>query len=221
MTIEIKEKQKKVISKQISPKGELVGFNAITKPSVTFNPDGVYNANILISKTDGEAIIKEALAVRKEQYKTFGKGTTAQDFTRCKPYVVIEKNEDGEIVKETPDVQGRYILKTDMKATIKCKNGEVIDIKIPVFDAHLKAVKDIKLGEGSEVRLAFNLEGYSVASKTGVGAKLKSVQVINLVEYAGGGSAESYGFGEEDGFTDEDKEVTEDTEDDSEEEQDF
>lgn len=218
MTIKIKEKSKQVVSDMISPKGTLVGFNAVTAPSTKFNVDGVYSANILISKADGEAIIAEAKAVGKEQFKTFGKGTTTQPFTKCKPYVIVEKNEDGEVTKETPDAEGRYILKTDMKAKIHCKDNSVIDIKIPMFDSKGKPVKGaVNLGEGSVVKLAYDIKGYSVAGKTGVGCKLKSLQLISLVEYAGG----NFGFGEEDGDFDaadavEETKSTETTEEDEE-----
>lgn len=219
MTIKIKEKSKQVVSDMMSPKGVLSGFNAVTTPSTKFDVDGKYSANILISKADGEAIVAEAKAVGKEQLKTFGKGTTVVPFVKCKPHVVVVKNEDGEVVSETPDAEGRYILKTDMKAKIRCKDGSVIDIKIPLFDSKGKPVKgEVKLGEGSTVKLAYDIKGYSVAGKTGVGCKLKSLQLINLVEYAGG----NFGFGEEDGDFDADDAVVEetkatDTEDDTEE----
>ena len=64
-----------------------------------------------------------------------------------------------------------------------------------------KAINALKaqVGEGTVAKVAVELSGYSVAGKTGVSVKLKAVQIIDLVEF-GGGSAESYGFGEEEGF---------------------
>jgi len=106
-----------------------------------------------------------------------------------------------------------------MKAKIHCKDGSVIDIKIPMFDSKGKPVKgEVKLGEGSTVKIANDIKGYSVAGKTGVGCKLKSLQLINLVEYAGG----NFGFGDEDGDFDasdavEETKTTVESEDDEEE----
>jgi hypothetical protein len=221
MTLKYNDQFKKVTETLVTPKGELVGFNAIATPSIKFNPDGVYNANILIAKEAGEQLEKTIKEVLTEQYKSYGKGSVKQPVTRIKPYVTVEKNDDGEVTKETPDSQDRYILKTSAKAKIKCKSGEVIDVKIPMYDAKGKPIKDIKLGEGSIVKLSLSLDGYTIAGKTGVSIKLKACQVIDLVEYQGGGNAASYGFGEEEGFEASDSEDTDTTETSDETEDDF
>lgn len=214
-----KTERKSVATKIKTVKGELVGFNSIQKPSVKFDKGGAYQAHILISKEDGEQLAKEIKKISSEQYKTHGKGTKVVESESCKPYVETETNEDGEVVKETPDAEGRYIFKTKAKAFIE--DGKA-GYKIPVFDTQNKAAGDVKIGNGSTVKLAFTLEGYSVASKTGVSVKLKAVQIIDLVEY-GVQSAEAYGFGEEEGFTADDVKETEEakTTDDNDEEEDF
>ena len=94
---------------------------------------------------------------------------------------------------------------------------------IPVLDAKLKPIKGIRVGEGTVAKLCVDLSGYSVAGKTGVSAKLRLVQIIDLVEYVGGATADAYGLTEEDGFDFEDDEdvTTEDASEDGEEELDF
>lgn len=186
-----KSKRESVIKKYTTGKGELIGFISIFEPSTKFNKDGVYSANILLSKEEGEVLAEEIKKVRTEQYKTYGKKTKVAELTRCVPYGIADE-ETGE---ETPDAEGRYILKTTAKAFIE--NGKA-KVKIPVFDVKQNPVKDIRIGVGTVARLSISLEGYSVAGKTGVSVKLKAVQIIDLVEY-GNGSAESYGFGDEDG----------------------
>jgi len=185
-------------------KGELVGFNAVSTPSTMFDPEGKYTIQILISKEEGEAILADALKIRNAQYKE--KKGIVQDFERVKPYIKVEKNKDtGEIIKQTPDPQGRYVLKADQKAQITCKDKRIINISIPVVDCKGQPVKGaVKLGEGSIVKLNVELSGYSVGGKTGVSLKLKAVQIIDLVEYTG-----SLGFGEEDGSFEADDEVEE------------
>lgn len=186
-----KSKRESVIKKYTTGKGELIGFIGIFEPSTKFNKVGVYSANILLSKEEGEVLAEEIKKVRTEQYKTYGKKTKVAELTRCVPYGIADE-ETGE---ETPDAEGRYILKTTAKAFIE--NGKA-KVKIPVFDVKQNPVKDIRIGVGTVARLSISLEGYSVAGKTGVSVKLKAVQIIDLVEY-GNGSAESYGFGDEDG----------------------
>lgn len=205
MEIKVNEKAKKVLAKITTCKGEVIGFSAIDKPSVKFNPEGVYTVSILIPKKEGEALLKVFQDIKKQQYKTFGKGSTAQDITRLKPFVVVEKNEDGEIVKEIPDVEGRYVLKASEKATVKCKNGTVFNKKIGIFDAKGKPCREVMLGEGSIVRLAIEAAGYTVAGKTGLSVNLKAVQVIEYKEYGSEATFTTYGFEEEEGFESEEE----------------
>ena len=211
-------KEKKSVSrKYTTPKGTLTGFISIFEPSTKFNKDGVYQAHILLPKEEGEKLANIIKEVRTEQFKTYGKGTKVADLTQCVPYTKV--NEDGE---EIPDTEGRYVFKT--KASAFIKEGKPT-ATIPVLDAKLKPIKGVKVGEGTLAKLCVDLVGYSVAGKTGVSVKLRLVQIINLVEYAGGATADAYGLTEEDGFDfeeDEDEPVTaEDTVEDEEEELDF
>jgi hypothetical protein len=189
----------KVTKKITTPTGTLVGFISVLEPSTRFNPEGVYRAELLLTAAQGKAIADEILAVRTEQYKTYGGGSAVQDLTRCVPYTTINA-ETGEVV---PDAEGRYILKTTAKAFIE--NG-IAQNKIGVFDAACKPVKNIKIGEGTKAKLSISLEGYTVARKTGVSVKLLGMQIIDLVEY-GSGSASACGFTAEEGFTADDAEL--------------
>lgn len=211
-----KTKRESVIKKYTTGKGELTGFIGVFEPSTKFNKEGVYSANILLPQEEGEKLAAEIKNIRTEQFKTYGKKTKVTDLTRCVPYGIVDE-ETGE---ETPDAQGRYILKTTAKAFIE--NGKP-KVKIPVFDAKQNPVQDVRIGAGTIARLSISLEGYSVAGKTGVSVKLKALQIIDLVEY-GNGSAESYGFGDEDGsfeFSEDDaeEETTTDVEEDEDDEE--
>lgn len=209
--------KEKVTEKYITGKGELNGFIAITKPSTKFNKTGVYSANILLDKAEGETLLAKMKDIRTQQYKTYGKGTKLADLP-CKPYEIINE-ETGEA---SPDPQGRYVLKTTQGAYIeKGKVGK----KIMIINAKKQPVKNINVGEGTIARLGVVLSGYSVAGKTGVSAKLGLVQIIDLVEYAGGGFSLD-GFDEEEGFDGvgedfEEETTTEAEEDDEDEEADF
>ena len=210
-----KTKKESISKKYTTDKGELTGFISIFEPSTKFNKDGVYSANILLSKEEGEKLAEEIKTIRTEQFKTYGKGTKVAEITRCVPYGIVDE-ETGE---ETPDSEGRYILKTTSKAFIE---GGKPRVKIAVFDGKLNPVQDVKIGAGTIAKLSISLDGYSVAGKTGVSVKLKAVQIIDLVEY-GTGNGESYGFGKEDEAFDSTEVITSTTEptEEPEEEEDF
>ena len=209
------KKQQDRIIESITVKGELVGFNAIIQPNNQFVPEGLYQANILLSKDEGEKYTEKIKEIRTKQFKTYGKGSKVADITACKPYEKVDEDTGESIL----DSEGRYVFKSKAKAYIE--DGKP-NVKIPIYDAKCNPVKDVRLGEGSIVRLAVELVGYTVAGKTGVSVKLKGVQIIKLVEYATSQSADSLGFIEEDeGYTF-DSEVAEDTEiEEDEEEADF
>lgn len=184
--------KKNVSKKYTTGKGELTGFVALSKPSTKFDKTGKngYVANILLSKEEGEALVTELKAIRTEQFKTYGKGTKVTDIP-CQPYETVNE-ETGEA---SPDSQGRFILKT--KASAYIENGKA-KFRPCIYNAKKQLVNDINVSEGSIVRLSLILSGYSVAGKTGVSAKLKGCQIIQLVEYNGGDVAND--FDEEEGF---------------------
>lgn len=192
-----------VKDKYITGKGELTGFIALTKPSTKFNKEGVYTVNILLPKEEGEALVQKIKDVRTEQFKTYGKGTKVADITKCKPYATVDEETGEEIL----DAEGRYILTANASAYIK--DGKITN-RIQIINAKKQPVKNINIGEGTIARLGVVLSGYSVAGKTGVSVKLGLVQIINLVEYTGGGFSLD-GFDEEEGFDGVGEEFTEDT----------
>jgi hypothetical protein len=206
-----------ITEKYVTGKGELTGFIALIKPSTKFNKKGTYTANILLDAEEGKALEAKAKEVRTEQFKQFGKKTKVTDLP-IKPYEIVDA-ETGEV---SADPEGRYVLKTSASAYIE--NGK-IGRRIPIINAKKQPVKSVSVGEGTIARLGVTLSGYSVAGKTGVSAKLGMVQIIELVEYVGGGFSMDE-FDEEDGFdgvgdefTDEPVETSdaEDTEEDDEE----
>ena len=190
--------------------GEVTGFVSVAKPSTTYDKDGLYQLNILIDEKEGKALQKKIAELIQEQFEKFRKNNKKADITACIPYVKVEKDENGRIIKEIPDPDGRYILKTKNKAYIK--DGKVGQ-KIQVFDSKLNPVDVVNFGEGSKVKLGITLEGYSSNLGTGVSVKLRAVQIIEVKNYSGF-KAEDF-FGEEDGYeySEDEEAVTDDEED--------
>lgn len=179
-----------VIEKYVTGKGELTGFIALITPSTKFNKKGVYSANILLNAEEGKELEQKMKDLRTEQFKKYGKGTKVVELP-CKPYEIVDE-ETGET---SADPQGRYILKANASAYIE---GAKPKFRPAIFNAKKQPVKDVAIGAGTIARAAVTLSGYSVAGKTGVSVKLKAVQIIELVEYSTGFSADA--FDEEDGF---------------------
>ena len=198
---EIKLGKKTAYTTIITPKGELTGFSAIFEPSIKFNKKGVFNANIILSKENGEYLSEIIKEVQKTQFKEFKeKGSKLTEITAIKPLSVIN-DETGE---ETFDEEGRFILKAKNSARIE--NG-IKGFQVAVFDSKLKPVKKINLGEGSIVRLKLDIAGYTVAGKVGVSVRLVAVQIIEFVPYTGLMKA-AEGFDVEDeGFDVEDEDI--------------
>lgn len=211
-----------VVKKYVTGKGELTGFISVIKPSTRFDKEGVYRAEILLPKKEGEELATLIKEIRTEQFQKYGKKTKLADLTKCVPYTTQDENTGEEI----PDPQGRYILKTNAKAFIE--NGKP-KYKPQIYNAKKQPITgNISIGEGTIARLGVTLSGYSVAGKTGVSVKLGLVQIIDLVEYSGGGFnldelEEEEGFdGVGTEFTEEvNEEVTEAAEGEDEEEADF
>lgn len=191
-----KSKKESVAEKYTTGKGELVGFISVNKPSTTYKDTGEYTCGILLSKEEGEKILKLATKIRDKQYEEYRKNTKVADITFIAPYVKVEKDAKGKIIKETPDSKGRYVLKTKEGAYME--NG-IPKNKIAIYDSKLNAISSVNIGEGTIAKLCVLFKGYSTNLGTGVSAKLKMVQIIDLKEFSSS-NPEDFGLTEEDGF---------------------
>ena len=91
-------------------------------------------------------------------------------------------------------------FKVKLKAKVNRQDGTSFSQKPIVVDAKRKPLNpDIAVGNGSDVKVAFEPRHYVMNStkQVGVSLRLKGVQVINLVEY---GNNVSSMFDEEDGY---------------------
>ena len=92
-----------------------------------------------------------------------------------------------------------------LKAKVTPKQGDPFEQRPAIFDAKGKPLQEAKIGGGSKVKVAYELIPYYTAiAGAGVSLRLKAVQVIDLVEFSGGASADAFGFGEEEGYEAED-----------------
>lgn len=165
----------------------------LVEPDTKFNPDGDYKVNMLFAKWTPELkyIVNDLNQMLEEYYQGI--------ITDPKYAKNASKIQKADIWEE--DCDGNIVMKFKQKAIIKSIKG-THEVKIPIFDSKGKPLSDIKLGGGSQIKLCFSAAPYYVPSTRMCGLSLRpvAVQVIELKEWAEGGTMQAYGFKDEDGY---------------------
>jgi hypothetical protein len=94
---------------------------------------------------------------------------------------------------------GRTIFKFKNNAEGKKKDGTTFKTRVEIVDAKKKPMANPKIGKGTIGRVAYQISPYAMSATRSIGAsvRLKAVQILDLVEYGGGGAS---AFGEVDGY---------------------
>lgn len=180
----------------------------LNKPDTKFNADGEYKVNLEVQSSDAQKLV------------TFLDGQFAEAVAKAKKDNPGKKIKEGSPGYEVNEETGKVTFKFKTKAKVTTKSGDTFDQKVALFDAKGQPlVQAPNIGGGSKVKVSFEVMPYYTSMVgAGLSLRVKAVQVIDLVEFSGGASAEAYGFGEEEGytkqtsneFTDETEEETED-----------
>jgi len=173
---------KQKLTRLTTPVGSVL-WASLEKPSTKFKPDGEYSCKIRLSKEDGEAIEKQLKQMAEDVRAS--KGATDKKILKYELAYPVKSEVD-----EDDEETGAFVFNAKQAATIRPKNGEPFNTRIGVFDSGKNKLVGVKLGKDSKVRLAFDCVPYANPStkKVGVSARLIAVQVIDLVEYSGGGA---------------------------------
>lgn len=181
-------------------------FPHLVKPDTEFDSDGVYKT-VLEIDPDSE--------LKTNKGESVG---TIEEFLQEELEKAIEaaKKESGKKRIKTPEPPfgiyeetGKFQVKFKQKAKIKV-DGEMVDIKLGLFDAKGKPFKGDRLFGGSKIKVAFEVAPYfNAAVGAGITLRPKAIQIIELVK--GGASASTFGFGEEEGYSADEDEDEDDT----------
>ena len=109
-----------------------------------------------------------------------------------------------EVDDDSGEETGKLVISAKTNSTYKDKKGVERDRKITVFDAKGKKLDEApQIGSGSTLKIAASMVPYYMPADNVVGVTLylDAVQIIDLVTFGGGRSAEAYGFGEEEGYS--------------------
>lgn len=169
-------------------------YPKLIEPETKFNPEGVYKIVGLLDPTTADAVagqLDDLLARHKESLKA--QAPTQKFKLSDLPYGYEE-------IDGTP----YFVVKSKMKAKGIDRDGRAWSAAPALFDARGGVIKDrdtIKgMWSGTTGRISFDAcPFYQAAIGAGITLRLRAVQIIDLVE--GGGSAESFGFGQEEGWT--------------------
>jgi hypothetical protein len=181
--------KKPKLPRYVTPMG-VAQYPYLTKPDTKFNPDGEYKVNLEIPAEEASEIMSfldEQLEASVAKAKEENKGKKIKEGDA--PYSV---NED----------TGKVTLKFKLKAKVTTKSGDEWEQKVAVFDAKGTPVtKTPNIGGGSKMKVSYEvIPFYTSLVGAGISLRMRAVQVIELVEFSGGASADSFGFGKEDGY---------------------
>jgi len=171
-----------------TPKG-VTKYPHVNEPNTRFNPMGEYSCTIVVSDEDGIAFRETIEAIYDAEYER-----------EC--IIHKKKLKKSEHFPVAKDEEGHWTIKTKQVSKVEAKSGDVYTFDVKLFDSTGHPVKseNCRVGSGSTVKCSIEPRvWYNPSVGFGMTLSLRAVQVIELVE-SGGGSAGSFGFGEEEGF---------------------
>lgn len=167
-----------------TPKGKAV-YPHIKTPDTKFNADGVYSTKLHINEQAFNVFSKEVTDIVEREYEAECKAKGGKKLKRSQSSPIRITDE------------GDYELYAKQVAQRQTKKG-LLEFNVPVFDTKGQRIIDVpEIGSGSELKLSVEVyTWYTDLQGFGYTLRLKAVQLIELIEYSGGGN---FGFEAEDG----------------------
>jgi len=168
-------------TKTITTPAGVARFPSLNRPDTKFSEVGVYKVNLEMSSADAEPFIKQVEALFAE-FLADKKRELRKDKLKLHP-------------APWEDNDGLTQLKLKVPAMGKNKEtGEEYSRKPTLFDATGKE-EDVNVGGGSKLKIAVvPYCWYTASLGAGITLQPKAVQVLDLVTWGNGGTAEAYGF---------------------------
>jgi len=158
----------------------------LNEPDREFDANGLYHTKLRVSSKEAEEFMQKITAYRDENYAA-----------SCQQKGKKKLNQNDLPWKEDEENPGDIIISTKLKAKVVTRSGDSFEQRPDLVDAKLKPT-NVKIGGGSKLKLALEVNPYCTpAGDTGVTLWIKAVQILELVEYGGGGS---HGFTAAEGF---------------------
>jgi len=152
----------------VTPIGEAL-YPHLHEPDYKFDQAGVYQTRLILEESDYNALKGQFQEIYDAAYKS-----------ACEQAGNKLKHGEGNPFREGDE--GLYIL-AKQPAEKNTKKHGLIKFNIKAFDSAGKLIKMPRVGTGSKLRLALEPKPWAVSGKFGVTLRLRSVQIIDLVEY--------------------------------------
>lgn len=177
---------KKNIVRATTPAGIAV-YPKLETADTKFDQNGVYSVELDLTEPDAEKLINKLTDIAHKDYEAECKAKGKKSLKRADfPW------------KNTDDGKIRFKFKMKAKGGSGDKQW---DQKPALFDAQGNPVKDLNVGSGSVVKIAFDVVPYFTAMVGhGIALRLRAVQVLELKQYIGGDNFDAFGFKATDGF---------------------
>ncbi len=157
----------------------------VYKPDTTFKEGGEFAVDLFLDPEKAQEVIDVYDKIVADTVADEG-GKPSKDVQYKLVSDCTEKYLDG-LSSTGLDVDPTwYLLKFRVDHKVTPKKGEPFENHIKVVD---KAGKDLpegndSIGNGSEIRVAYEPYGWAVSGKVGCKMRLKGIQVLDLVAYA-------------------------------------
>ena len=189
-------------TKLTTPKGTAI-YPWLNEPNRKFDQIGVYSVNLRMNGEDAVEFIAAITKVRDEYHSEQTKETKKKLKKADLPVM--------EVIDDQGDETGEVDLKIKLKAGYEY-DGKTITQRPTLIDAKQQPMgNDTLIGSGSVLRCGVDVvPWYMPTNGVGVSLRLRVAQIIDLVEFGGGGAA-AYDFQNEEGFETISANLTEDS----------
>jgi len=177
--------------KLTTPKGTAI-YPWLNEPNRKFDPIGVYSVNLRMTAQDAAEFVEIITKVRDEYH---GEQTKERKKKLKKADLPVL-----EVIDDQGEETGEVDLKIKLKAGYEY-DGKTITQRPTLIDAKQQPIgNDIQIGSGTTLRCGVEVAPWYVPTMgIGVSLRLRVAQIIDLVEFGGGGAA-AYDFQNEEGF---------------------
>jgi hypothetical protein len=168
------------MNKTITTPAGIARYPRLNSPDTKFSEEGQYKVDLEMSQEDAKPFIEQIEAM-------------FADFVADKKR---ELKKDKLKIHAAPwtENDGMVQLKLKVKATGKSKDGETYTRQPKLFDASGRIVNE-NIGGGSKLKIAVvPYMWYTASLGAGITLQPKAVQILDLVTWSSGGTAEAYGF---------------------------
>ena len=159
----------------------------LNEPDTRWKAEGEFTCTVRLSKADAAPVLKEIGDFHDKAYSWFCQNQGKNKLKKANnPYTEVE-NDSGE---KTGEVDFKFKL----KHRVETRRGDTFTQTVALFDSDGTPMQDL-IGGGSKLRVRGEMNPWFTASLGfGISLWVKAVQVQELVEPTGGGTAAAHGF---------------------------